>query len=148
MAVDLEAIVDRKLKQLPAPRAPHTLLPRVLHAVREWAERPWYARAWLTWPVGWQIASVLTLVLLMGSVLWIWPYAQAAASGAASRLAARTGDLPHIAQRVEAATHAGRVLWRALVQPVATLVVVVLMLMCVVCVAFGTMLNRVAIGKA
>ena len=34
------------------PRAPHTLLPRVLAAVQAWAQRPWYERAWFTWPLG------------------------------------------------------------------------------------------------
>ena len=43
---DLETLVDCKLKALPTPRAPHTLLPRVLAAVQEWTLRPWYTRAW------------------------------------------------------------------------------------------------------
>ena len=45
-------LVDRELRQLPSPRAPHTLLPRVLAAVEQWTRRPWYARAWFTWPLG------------------------------------------------------------------------------------------------
>lgn len=146
--VDLEAIVDRKLKQLPPPRAPHTLLPRVLAAARAWNERPWYARAWLTWPGRWQFASVGALTLLVAGLVWIWPDAQAAASGAASRLIARTGDLPRIVERFAAAAHAVGVLWSALVEPLAACVLVVVLVMCLACVAFGTMLNRVALGRA
>ena len=60
---DLETLVDRELRRLPALRAPHTLLPRVLAAVQRWSQRPWYARAWFTWPIGGQIASAAALVL-------------------------------------------------------------------------------------
>jgi hypothetical protein len=142
--VDLGALVNTKLEQLPTPKAPPTLLPRVLQAVREWAERPWYARAWLTWPVGWQAASLLSLVLLVGAVVWIWPDVQAAVGTAAPQLAAWL----RIVSRVEATTHAGRVVWWVLLAPVAAVIVVFTMVMCALGVAVGTMLNRVAIGKA
>ena len=59
---DLEPRVDRELRRLPAPRAPHTLLPRVMAAAEAWAERPWYTRAWVTWPLAWQVVSVAALV--------------------------------------------------------------------------------------
>src|SRR5262249_28028707 len=137
-------LVDTKLKQLPLPQAPPTLLPRVLQAVREWAERPWYARAWLAWPLGWQAASLVALALLVGGGVWIWPYAQAAASTATPQLAAWL----RLASRVEATTHAGRVLWVALLAPVAAAIVILMMVTCALGVAFGAMLNRVAIGKA
>jgi hypothetical protein len=146
--VDLEALVDRKLKQLPVPRAPESLLPRVLRAVGDRNDRPWYARAWLTWPAGWQAASIAALVLLVTGVAWALPDALAVASGVASRLAAGTGELPRIVERVEATAIAGRVLWRVLVQPIAPYVLIVVLLMCLACVAFGTMLNRVAFGRA
>ena len=69
---DLEQRVDRELRRLPAPRAPHTLLPRVLAAVEAWVNRPWYTRAWFTWPLGWQVASVALLVLAVAGV-WMLP---------------------------------------------------------------------------
>ena len=59
--VDLERLIDRELRSLPAPRAPRTLLPRVMAAANEAANRPWYSRTWLQWPVGWQLASALVL---------------------------------------------------------------------------------------
>ena len=55
---ELERLVDRALGQLPAPRAPRTLLPRVMAAVPTPA-RPWHARPWLMWPAGWQIISLV-----------------------------------------------------------------------------------------
>ena len=62
---ELEQHVDRALADLPALTAPGTLLPRVLAAVQAWAGRPWYQRAWLTWPVGLQVASAALLLLLV-----------------------------------------------------------------------------------
>ena len=44
---ELASLIDRELRDLPGPRAPRSLLPRVLEAVAE-ARRPWYARAWRT----------------------------------------------------------------------------------------------------
>jgi hypothetical protein len=63
--VDLEILVGRELRRLPVPRAPQTLLPRVLAAVQAWAQRPWYERAWFTWPVGLQIASIAALIVIV-----------------------------------------------------------------------------------
>lgn len=68
---DLERHVDRALKALPAPRAPHSLLPAVMLAVRAAALRPWYARPWAGWPGQWQAASVAAVLafLAVGAVL-------------------------------------------------------------------------------
>ena len=54
---ELEQRTDRRLRALPLPRAPHTLVPRVMEAVRILAGRPWYARTWFTWPLGGQMLS-------------------------------------------------------------------------------------------
>src|SRR5580765_1858939 len=83
---DLDRLVDRELKHLPSPRAPHTLLPRVLAAVEHWTRRPWYERAWFTWPVGWQIASLAVLALLVAGGAVLLTGVRAAAGDAVSRL--------------------------------------------------------------
>src|SRR4029078_6895329 len=54
---ELERRTDAELGVRRPPMAPDTLLPRVLAAVDAWINRPWYTRAWFTWPLGWQIAS-------------------------------------------------------------------------------------------
>ena len=117
---DLEQTVHRELRQLPPPRAPHTLLPRVLAAVDAWSRRPWYARAWFTWPLGWQLASAAVAALVMYG-LWSLPAAAP----------------PEVA----AATSATRVVWRTLVQPLLAYVFVLVALMCVACAVFGAALN-------
>ena len=143
--VDLESAVDRELRQLPLPQAPHTLLPRVLAAVQHWAQRPWYARAWVTWPVGWQVASLAALMLLSSSSLAVFPIVQAAAAGRASTFMAGVAST---AQRVEMTTTAVRILWSTLLQPFVTYVFTLVVLMCLACAAFGAALNQVVLGRA
>lgn len=147
--VDLETLIDRELRQLPMPRAPHTLLPRVLAAVQEWTLRPWYARAWFTWPFEWQVASVTALTVLVVCSAMLLPTVQAAAAPAASTFAARVmGDVAGIAEGVEMTTRAARVVWRALVEPFLMYAFALVALMCLACLVFGTVLNHVVLERA
>jgi predicted anti-sigma-YlaC factor YlaD len=65
--IDLEQEMRREFAGLSMPRAPRSLLPRVLAAV----DRPWYARAWLTWPRSAQAVSAAAFIVLLGSVAWV-----------------------------------------------------------------------------
>lgn len=123
---DLEQRVDRELRRLPAPRAPHTLLPRVLAAVEAWVNRPWYTRAWFTWPLGWQVASVAVLALAIAG-LWM---------------------LPPAPPSVIVTTNAGRVLWRTIVEPFLAYAFVIVVIMCLACAAFGAALSYVFVERA
>lgn len=104
---DLESLVDAGLRRLPDPRAPRTLLPRVLEAV-EGTRLPWYARPWVTWPRGWQSASLVAL------------FAALAASGVAAigidRALSRLTDHAPLIGAISAVT---RLVWSALLQPAA-----------------------------
>ena len=62
--VDLDDRLDRELAALPQPRAPRTLLPRVLAATVA-AEARVGATGWFTWPLAWRIASIVALVALV-----------------------------------------------------------------------------------
>src|SRR6476619_4271633 len=123
---DLERIVDRELRRLPAPRAPQTLLPRVMAAVDAWARRPWYTRAWFTWPLGWQIASIVMLALFAVG-LWM---------------------LPPAPPSVVVTTTAGLVVWRTMVEPFLFYAFGVVVLMCLACAAFGAALSYVFVERA
>ena len=123
---DLEQKVDRELRRLPLPRAPHTLLPRVLAAVEAWVNRPWYTRAWFTWPVGWQVASVALLALVVAGV-WM---------------------LPPAPPSVVVTTNAGRVLWRTMVEPFLVYAFGIVVIMCLACAAFGAALSYVFVERA
>jgi len=123
---DLERRVHDELARLPLPMAPHTLMPRVLAAVEAWARRPWYTRAWFTWPVGWQIASIVALALF-GIGVWMLPPAPPALVGT---------------------TNASRVLWQTIVEPFLFYAFGIIVLMCLACAAFGAALSYVFFERA
>ena len=123
---DLERRVDRELRHLPPPLAPHTLLPRVLAAVDAWARRPWYTRAWFTWPAGWQAASIVA-VLLLAVGAWM---------------------LPSAPPSLVVTTNAGRVLWRTIVEPFLLYAFGIVVIMCGACALFGAALSYVFLERA
>jgi hypothetical protein len=126
---ELEQLADAELRQLPLPRAPQTLLTRVMQAVEAASHRPWYARAWFTWP-WWSKAASLAAVAAVAYGLWRLPLA-----------------LPAPPTSVVAAFGTTRVIWEALIQPLLPYLVAVMVLMCVACVAFGAALNYVLLER-
>lgn len=152
----LERLVDRGLRQLPEPRAPHTLLPRVMAAVHAWAARPWYSREWLTWPIGWQLASAAVLVTLVTAGVLLLPLArtsaQEAVTGVAPATVANVIDMTELvgstAERAGTTTSAVWILWRVVLAPFVAYAAAVVMLMCLACAVFATALNHLAFGKA
>ena len=142
---DLEALIGRELRQLPPPRAPHTLLPRVMAAVQTWTLRPWYERAWLTWPLGWQAASAAVLILLAMLLSVAGNTAVAAASTFGAPMLSEFVD---VAERTAVTVNAATVLWRALLEPVVPYVFGLVAMMCLACAAFGAALGHVAIGRS
>jgi len=119
---DLQRLAHRELRQLPMPRAPHTLLPRIMLAVQEWSSRPWYSRAWFTWPAALKVASAAVLLLLIAGSALLWPRIE-------------TTLTPVVLPAV--------VLWRAVLEPLVGYAFVFVMVMCLACAAFGTALNQV-----
>jgi hypothetical protein len=116
---ELEGIVGRALAGLPAPRAPRSLLPRVLVAAARITPRPWYTRAWLTWPRAWQAASVAALAVIVAGAVLISPYADGAVDGVVAFAGPASARAATVLQGAEAAAAVVRVLWRALLLPIA-----------------------------
>ena len=165
---DLQQLIDRELRALPAPHAPRTLLPRVLaatvlrHAVAPpdavpgsgtspgsgptvpgaaaASSTPWYARPWLAWPHRWQIASVAVLVTLgvAGSMVFV-AVSASATSNALLRSLLVTLD--------EAATLV-RIYWRVLLGPLAFLSFVLALSLSLACAAIWLALDRDGIGAS
>jgi hypothetical protein len=145
---DLDALLDRELRELPAPRAPGTLLPRVMAASELWAARPWYMRDWFSWPLPLRIASVIALVAL-GYTTWMLRSLPIAAAGALATYAGSFGgDVTGTVERAVVTTSAARVLWRTLVEPFMAYAFGIVILMCLACAAFGTALNYVFLERA
>ena len=118
---DLESFIDRKLAELPAPRAPRALLPRIMAEVRRTVRSPWREWPWFGWPrprpaVG---LVALTALILMGGLLvdWTWD----------GRVGSTWGLLLATAEEAaggaRAMVHEARVLWRVLLEPIAAYLV-------------------------
>lgn len=148
---DLERVIDAELKALPAPRAPRALLPRVMAATVTRAPMPWYARPWLAWPRHWQLASAATLVAL-GVLLAMLPALAPHPAGTASWL--RMGALAdlgagfgRISSAVEQAATLSRVLWRVLLGPTLSWLLIVVMSLSLACAAVWSALERAAVER-
>ena len=125
---ELERAAHDEFARLTAPRAPHTLLPRVMRAVEAGTQRTWYARAWMTWP-WWSQAASLAVAAVVVYGLW--------------RLPVHLPASPALA----AASGTTRVIWEALIQPLLPYLAAVMVLMIVACVAFGAALNYVLLER-
>ncbi len=123
---DLEHLAHRELSQLSGPRAPETLLPRVMQIVGTRAHRPWYARSWFTWPWPWRIASIAAVAL---AAYGVW-------------------RLPPAPPAVVAAISTTRIVWDTLVQPLLPYLVALMVVMGLACVVFGAALNYVLLERA
>jgi len=145
---DLEALVHKELRALPLPRAPYTLLPRVLAAVQEWSLRPWYTRAWFTWPRAGQVAALAVLIALTTTSVMLLPHLHALAAASIPETAlVRWGDLAAVSGYVDVAITVGQAFWRTLIEPVVGYAFAVVVLMCFACAVLGTALNHVVLGR-
>lgn len=131
-AAELDRRLDRELRELPGPRAPRTLLPRVLAVT---VNRPLGAAAtgWFTWPRAWQAASVAALALLVG-VVWMFLTAPPAPVADAARAAGETATVM-------------RAFWEVLFQPFATFILALGVSLALACAAAWA-LFEVALGGA
>jgi hypothetical protein len=144
---DLKSEIDRALKSLPDPRAPRTLLPRVMAAVEQQQARQPKRRTWFTWPLGWQVASVTALILLAAGLAWVLPSAQTAVSAStANAVASVHTRFAGVIEDASALTTAARIVWTAFFQPIVGCLLAFLVVMSVACAAFGAALGRVALG--
>jgi len=144
--IDLERLVDAELKRLPAPRAPRTLLPRVLAAVDAQQQHAKPARGWAFWPRAWQFAGgVVMAAVLVG----IWRLVTLAEPFISELLpAVGLGRAAAITRGADDAATVVRVLWEVLLQPVATYVSILAISLALACALFWTAVERLAPGGA
>ena len=147
--IELERFVHRHLHALPAPSAPSTLLPRVMAATGAWSARPWYAREWFTWPLGWQVGSLALLALTAAAAVVVGSIVQPLILQAtASLVPSMTINVPRIASGVQTAATTTRVIWQVLVQPFLPYVFAVIVLMCLALATVVLALDRLVFGRA
>ncbi len=154
---DAQDVLHRALKQLPPPRAPRTLLPRVMAAVEAQAAgaAPTADRAasaappWLAWPIEWRVGSAAALVLVAAAAAWIWPGVEAVARVMlAQGLDIVQTRVAAFAPGAAALAHLGATVWETFLQPVACLAFIWIVVMSAACAAFAAALERVAFGEA
>src|SRR5262245_13236160 len=138
---DIDRRLNRALERLPVPRAPETLVPRVMQAIESRTNAPWYRREWRLWPLGWQLLSLgagLGFVLL---ALTRGPSTTTLVSDEA------LAPAQAVTRQVEPTVAALQVLWRVVIEPLVPTVFVLAMLMAVACVVIGLTLNYVVLGR-
>lgn len=118
---ELERLIERRLTAAPAPRAPETLLPRVMQAVR--AVPAAETTGWTPRTLAWQVASAAALIVVVLGVVTLGPAISATPLFTA-----------------------GRVLWRVVVEPVGLFFVMFLAAMGAACAVFATAWRHVAFG--
>ena len=142
---DLELFVDAALRRLPEPRAPRSLLPRVMAVVAtttatgaiEGTRQPWYAGPWVTWPRAWQSASIVVLVAALGgSVFGVI---------GVDRGLARLTDRAPIVGAISTVT---RLVWDTLLQPAAVYSLVAFLAVLFASALTWRMCSRVALEGA
>lgn len=146
---ELARLVDRELKRLPAPRAPETLLPRVMTAVRQLPARTGAIGWWYRWPVAVRALSAAASVAVLAGLWWFWPVLHAQAAGVlATSAGARFSVVLDVFRQASAISTALDALWRTVLQPLSWVLLPLVLLMWAACAAFGAALGRVALGGA
>jgi hypothetical protein len=64
----LAADIDRELRGLPGLRAPAGIVDRVMQALQQRAQLPWYQQAWPAWPPALRFASLALLLAMLGGL--------------------------------------------------------------------------------
>lgn len=131
-SAELERLLDRELKRLPAAQAPRTLLPRVMAAAQGLAPAS-PATGWSTWSPTWQAANIAVLLLLVATVFWLF-----------STPPAQVVEGTRTAGEIAAVM---RVFWDVLLQPVATYIFVLGLSLALACAAAWAALE-LALGGA
>ncbi len=144
--IDLEQLVDAELKRLPAPRAPRTLLPRVLAAAAAHEQHAKPTRGWAFWPRAWQLAGgIFAVAVLVG----IWKLAAFAQPFVAELLpSVGFGRAAALTRGADDAVTVVRVFWDVLLQPVATYVSILAISLALACALLWTAVERLAPGGA
>jgi hypothetical protein len=141
----LERQVHRALADLPTPRAPRSLRPRVLAAVVP----AMVGRPWFTWPWALQVATVLLVLGVAGLGALAWPTVSAALGGAMpGTVQAGAGYLEGAADTGAALLRVMQLTWSAVVAPIARLVLLLTVMLCTACAVCLAAFSRVALGGA
>jgi hypothetical protein len=142
---DLDRLVDRALADLPMPRAPRTLRPRVMAAVA----LPEVGHPWFTWPWPLQVATMVFVAAVVGALGWGWPTLVASLGAVLPDSVQTSAGYVGVAAETSAALlRVMELTWSAVVAPIARLVLLLTVALCTACALCLAALSRVALGGA
>jgi hypothetical protein len=142
---DLERLVHRALANLPGPRAPRTLRPRVMAAVSP-AE---VGHPWFTWPWPLQAGAALLVAALVIASGWAWPALMGSLTSVLpDSVQAGAGYVGGAAETSAAFLRVMELTWSAVVAPIARMVLLLTVTLCTACALCLAALSRVALGGA
>lgn len=150
---ELEREIGAALERLETPRAPRTLTPRVMAAVRARRGAPWYRQPWFAWPAAGRLAAAGLALLLIAAALWWMPSALQVTARTFTALGASAGNYltwepPASVQQALDVFGAVRALWRALLGPVVLYASAFALVMGGVFALCAAVLTRVTLGRA
>jgi hypothetical protein len=145
--IDDDDRLERALKTLPSPRAPRTLLPRVMAAIERQAPQP-HAHPWFMWRREWQVVSVAAAMFLFAGLGVLLSGPEASVRFATQLLARVQPDVLPLVERAASLFGVAGTLWRAVLEPVLQYLLIWIVIMSTACAAFGAALGRVAFGEA
>jgi hypothetical protein len=143
---DLQQLLDRELKQLPLPKAPEALLPKVLAVTVHQAPSGSYG-AWLAWPRAWQLASAAALVVFATGA-WMLLQIVHPADLVWRAVGAAPVRVAGLVQNATDAATVGRVFWEVLLKPIATYMSALAISFALACALLWTAVERLALGGA
>jgi len=145
----LEARIDRELKELGELPAPRAFASRVLGAIERRAALPWYRRSWQTWPAAWQWTSLAVLLVMFGGLCWGgWELTRSATvTAGAPEVAGRFAGLGVFWRTLNALGSAVSVVVQGLGTGYIAGGVLALFLAYVSCIGLGTVYVRLAMAR-
>jgi hypothetical protein len=140
--------VHRALQALPPPRAPRTLLPRVMAEVALRQRQRRRIVPWFDWPLEWRWMSAAAMALLAAAATLAGPGVEAVAGAVFATASGAIEDrVVAAAPGSAAAAHLASVAWEMVLQPAISFVLMWMVVMCAACAAIGAAFSA-ALGRA
>ncbi|HTV03331.1 MAG TPA: hypothetical protein VMF13_22465 [Luteitalea sp.] len=140
---ELTRLVDEALGQLPLPRAPRSLHPRVMAAVTPQI----HGRPWFTWSWPAQVAAMVCLAVIVTGVTWLEPrLVLDLTQWVPEWMVGVTAQISAVAETGSAVGRVVQVTWSGVVLPIAKLVLLLTVALCTACAACLAALGRMTPG--